>query len=191
MEHGVVDPPPTQMSCLLAATRRAAAAAVPRLPAQPPTSLRCGSGTVQLPALLQRAALRDTARLPVAAALWTPCRGLAKKAAVKKGKEEKPAASDASSSVELHDVVTGLNVFKDGSKVLPGLLADGKDPEVLPDSEYPEWVFTLHEKLPTLDELKDKHAKDPDNMTEEEKWRMIKQWNKKRIKDRNQSTKKK
>ena len=135
--------------------------------------------------------MRDVSQLPVAAALWAPSRGLAKKAAVKKGKEEKRAAPGPSSSSDLQSVVAGLNVFKDGSKVLPGFLADGKDPEVLPDSEYPEWVFTLHEKLPSLDELKDKHAKEPDSMTEEEKWRMISQWNKKRIKDANAESKKK
>lgn len=84
-------------------------------------------------------------------------------------------------------MVTGLNVFKDGSQVLPGFLADGKDPEVRPDSEYPDWVLTLHEPLPSLEDLKEMYVQDPEGMSEDNTRRMIKLWNKARIKESNES----
>lgn len=112
----------------------------------------------------------------------TAQRGLAKKAA--KGAET-PAPQKAADFNP--NVVTGLNVFKDGSQVLPGFLADGKDPEVRPDSEYPDWVLTLHEPLPSLEDLKEMYVQDPEGMSEDNTRRMIKLWNKARIKESNES----
>jgi hypothetical protein len=40
------------------------------------------------------------------------------------------------------------------------IMKNGEDPPVLPDEEYPEWVFQLHEDLPSLQDLQDKIAKE-------------------------------
>ena len=111
--------------------------------------------------MLARAALRVAARprtLPLGA------RGLAKKPAA--------GASDADDSgpTDLEKVVTGLNIMK-----------DGKDPLVKPDSEYPDWVFELHKPLPTLEELVAKHEANPDSLGRAEQKRLVRQWNRERI----------
>ena len=63
-----------------------------------------------------------------------PCaaqrRSLAKKAAAAKGR---PQPEGSGSSADLSQVVTGLNILRDGS-----------DPVIQPDSEYPDWVWTLY-----------------------------------------------
>ena len=110
-------------------------------------------------------------------AVWAPSRGMAKKPP-KKGAE---VAAPKQAADYNPDVVTGLNVFKDGKDILPGILAGGKDPEIRPDSEYPDWVFKLHEPLPTLDELKKKYKEQPENFSEEDTQRLIKKWNLDRI----------
>ena len=53
-------------------------------------------------------------------------RGLAKKAPIS------AAPQKASAPAGLADVVSGLNILKDGA-----------DPKIRPDAEYPEWVWTL------------------------------------------------
>ena len=73
--------------------------------------------------------------------------------------------------------MTGSNIFK-----------DGQDAELLPDSEYPEWVWTLHEPLPTLQTLTARYQADPESLGPEDKKRLYKLWNKGRIKERNAET---
>ena len=116
--------------------------------------------------------LRPTSKQPT---LFVHSRALAKKAG--------EASPDSSKAANFNpDVVTGLNVFKDGKEILPGVLADGKDPEVLADSEYPDWVFTLHEPHPTIAQLTAKYEQDPESFSERDYRRLIRQWNRKRIK---------
>ena len=74
----------------------------------------------------------------------------------------------------------GLNIFKDSSEEV----------KVKPDSEYPDWVFTLHMPRATLDELATKYEQDPSSMPVQDTKRMIKLWNRGRIKEGNEAKKK-
>lgn len=56
-----------------------------------------------------------------------------------------PKASTMTKEVKSTTVV-GANILKEGS-----------DPKVLPDSEYPDWLWHLLEKRPALSELKMKN----------------------------------
>ena len=107
--------------------------------------------------------------------LWAAARGLAKKA--KKGDAASPLkqAAEAPSS----SVVVGLNILK-----------EGQDPELRPDSEYPEWIWTLHQERPSLQVLRTKHEDDPESLTELEQRRLYKLWNRARIKENNAELKK-
>jgi hypothetical protein len=42
---------------------------------------------------------------------------------------------------------------KVGDKVPVNFIKDGKDPVILDDDKYPDWVHTLAEKLPTKNQL--------------------------------------
>ena len=112
-------------------------------------------------------------RLPALVARSGAVRGLAKKAAGGNAPAFSPKTKIP--TAELEATVRGLNIFKGGS-----------DQETLPDSEYPEWVFELHKPQPDLDTLMSKYnVEGPEALTEEEQRRLIKRWNKKRIKDNN------
>ena len=103
-------------------------------------------------------------------------RSLAKKA--KKGEEGKPGSRDPVAAPSSPSVI-GLNILK-----------DGQDPELRPDEEYPEWVWTLHQPRPSLQALKTRHEDDPESLTTEEQRRLYKLWNRARIKERNAELKK-
>ena len=109
--------------------------------------------------------------------MWAAARGLAKKA--KKG-DAAPAPLKQAAEAPSSSVVVGLNILK-----------EGQDPELRPDSEYPEWVWTLHEERPSLQTLKAKHEDDPESLTELEQRRLYKLWNRARIKENNAALKKK
>ena len=105
-------------------------------------------------------------------------RGLAKKADAKK----KPAAGEASSVADNSEgVVRGLNIFKESPDEV----------RVKPDSEYPDWVFTLHLPRATYDELAAVHERDPTSLPMWDQKRMLKLWNRRRIKEWNESKRKK
>ena len=54
-------------------------------------------------------------------------------------------------------------------------MKNGEDPPVLPDEEYPEWVFELHKPLPSLQDLQDKvKEKTFEGLTQSEQKRMLK-----------------
>lgn len=100
-------------------------------------------------------------------------RGFAKKAA--SGPKQTTSPKTTIPIAELESKVRGLNIFKGGS-----------DPSTQPDSEYPEWVFELHKPLPSLDDLMRKYERDgPGAMSDAEQRRLIKRWNKARIKENN------
>ena len=99
-------------------------------------------------------------------------RDLAKKAAPAKAA---PAAVKKKVSADLDNVCAGLNIMKGGA-----------DPEIKPDSEYPDWVFELHKPKPTLAELQARYERDPDSMSVEDQRLLIRQWNRQRIKENNE-----
>ena len=72
-----------------------------------------------------------------------------------------------------------------GETAKVNILREGSDPPVLDDAEYPDWLWTVHEPLPSLQELTAKFEADPDSMTSVEHRRMTKLWNRARIKDKN------
>ena len=101
----------------------------------------------------------------------------AKKAAVKKG-----AAIASAKPAEVVDsnTVQGLNILQNGS-----------DPVLRPDEEYPDWLWTIHEPLPSVSSLQARVvAEGADALTDFEKTRMIKQWNRHRIRESNNEKKK-
>jgi hypothetical protein len=57
---------------------------------------------------------------------------------------------------------------KVGDKIPIQVLQGVEDPMVKADSEYPEWLKTVHQKLPPATELKIKWDRDPSSLTETE-----------------------
>ena len=105
-------------------------------------------------------------------------RGLAKKAKPSgKPGGASDAAKAAKAAASASNQVIGTNIMK-----------DGQDAELRPDSEYPDWVWTLHEPLPSLETLMARQQADPDAMTMSERKRLYKLWNRGRIKEANSET---
>lgn len=84
-------------------------------------------------------------------------------------------------AVNQEDVVRGLNIFKD----------QPDEVKVKPDSEYPDWVFTLHMPRASLDELQIAYEEDPESISEADTKRMIRMWNRGRIRSKNEEGAKK
>ena len=136
------------------------------------------------PTMLSRGAARLAALPLVAPPLVAPlrpeARGLAKKAKA----PAKSAATTAKSAASAAAVLSSPTVL--GSNILK----DGKDAELKPDSEYPEWIWTLHKPQPSVQDLMAAHQADPDALSMEDQKRLYKLWNKSRIKERNDLTRK-
>ncbi|CAN6448525.1 unnamed protein product [Victoria cruziana] len=66
----------------------------------------------------------------------------------KKGGGGKGGAADAPKAETLSKDVKATTV------VGANILKDGADPKILPDSEYPDWLWHLIDKKPPLSELK-------------------------------------
>ena len=99
-----------------------------------------------------------------------------------KKKDKGPAVVAPTGPAEnVEELVRGLNIFKD----------QNSEVKVKPDSEYPDWVFTLHMPRATFDELAVKYEADPDALEYWDKKRMVKLWNKRRIKEGNEAKAKK
>lgn len=62
------------------------------------------------------------------------------------------------------------------------ILKDGADPKILPDSEYPDWLWHLLDKRPPLSELR---RKDTQTLPYEDLKRFVKLDNRARIKENN------
>ena len=112
-------------------------------------------------------------------ALASHVRGLAK---MNKADKKKLEAAVASTEVAVNqeDIVRGLNIFKDQKEEV----------KVKPDSEYPDWVFTLHIPRASLEELQDAYKADPEGMAPSDAQRMLKLWNRRRIKESNDEKRK-
>ncbi|WJX66925.1 hypothetical protein P8452_51430 [Trifolium repens] len=81
-----------------------------------------------------------------------------------------PKASSLSKEVKASTVVGG-NILKEGT-----------DPKILPDSEYPDWLWHLLDKRPALSELR---RKDIGTLPYEDLKRYVKLDNRARIKENN------
>ncbi|KAJ8544019.1 hypothetical protein K7X08_025637 [Anisodus acutangulus] len=81
-----------------------------------------------------------------------------------------PKASSISKEVKASTVV-GANILKDGT-----------DPKVLPDSEYPDWLWHLLDKRPALSELR---RKDLESLSYDDLKRFVKLDTRARIKENN------
>ncbi|KAL5997359.1 hypothetical protein ACLOJK_008289 [Asimina triloba] len=101
------------------------------------------------------------------------CRAFAAKA--KKGSKG-GAAADAPKASILSNEVKATTVF--GANILK----DGADPKILPDSEYPDWLWHLLDKHPPLSELRRKNV---ETLPYEELKRFVKLDNRARIKENN------
>ncbi|KAI3794104.1 hypothetical protein L1987_36731 [Smallanthus sonchifolius] len=117
--------------------------------------------------------IKSLRNLPVTNALGT-CRTFAAGAKSKKGKggaaADAPKQSTLSKEVK-STIVVGANILKDGT-----------DPKILPDSEYPEWLWHLLDKKPALSELRRKNI---ETLPYEDLKRFVKLDNRARIKENN------
>ncbi|OMO73604.1 Mitochondrial ribosomal protein [Corchorus capsularis] len=91
-------------------------------------------------------------------------------------KGSKGAASDAPKASILSKEVKSTTV------VGANILKDGADPKILPDSEYPDWLWHLLDKRPALSELRRKNV---DTLPYEDLKRFVKLDNRARIKENN------
>ncbi|GMI76817.1 hypothetical protein like AT5G14290 [Hibiscus trionum] len=91
-------------------------------------------------------------------------------------KGSKGAASDAPKASILSKEVKSTTV------VGANILKDGTDPKVLPDSEYPNWLWHLLDKRPALSELRRKNI---ETLPYEDLKRFVKLDNRARIKENN------
>ncbi|CAI9111528.1 OLC1v1011771C1 [Oldenlandia corymbosa var. corymbosa] len=89
------------------------------------------------------------------------------------GAADAPKESTLSKEVK-STAVFGANILKEGS-----------DPKILPDSEYPDWLFHLLDKCPALSELRRKDLK---TLLYEDLKRFVKLDNRVRIKENNSLT---
>lgn len=96
--------------------------------------------------------------------------GKAKKGSKGGAAADAPKTSSLSKEVKSTTVV-GANILKDGS-----------DPKILPDSEYPDWLYHLLDKRPALSELQRKEA---EALSYEDLKRFVKLDNRARIKENN------
>ncbi|KAI4350558.1 hypothetical protein L6164_005005 [Bauhinia variegata] len=96
--------------------------------------------------------------------------GKAKKGSKGGGPSDAPKASILSKEVKSTTVV-GANILKEGA-----------DPKILPDSEYPDWLWHLLDKRPALSELRRKNI---EKLPYEDLKRFVKLDNRARIKENN------
>ncbi|XP_028763144.1 54S ribosomal protein L37, mitochondrial-like [Neltuma alba] len=96
--------------------------------------------------------------------------GKAKKGSKGGAATDAPKASTLSKEVKSTTVV-GANILKDGA-----------DPKILPDSEYPDWLWHLLDKRPALSELRRKNI---ETLPYADLKRFVKLDNRARIKENN------
>ncbi|KAL6276382.1 hypothetical protein ACE6H2_019983 [Prunus campanulata] len=96
--------------------------------------------------------------------------GKAKKGSKGAAQGDAPKASNLDKEVKSTTVV-GANILKDGT-----------DPKILPDAEYPDWLWRLLDKRPALSELSRKNI---ETLPYEDLKRFVKLDNRARIKDNN------
>ncbi|KAF8399894.1 hypothetical protein HHK36_015764 [Tetracentron sinense] len=94
----------------------------------------------------------------------------AKKGSKGGGAGDTPKVSTLSKEIKSSTVV-GANILKDGA-----------DPKVMPDSDYPDWLWHLIDKHPPLSELRRKNI---ETLPYEDLKRFVKLDNRSRIKENN------
>lgn len=103
-------------------------------------------------------------------------------AAGPKKKGSKGGATDGPRECSLSKEVKSTTV------VGANILKDGQDPKVLPDSEYPDWLWGLLDKRPGLSELRRRAI---ESLSHEDLKRLVKLDNRARIKENNSRKSKK
>ncbi|KAL1211266.1 hypothetical protein V5N11_023295 [Cardamine amara subsp. amara] len=109
---------------------------------------------------------KDVARRTFAAAAASK----AKKGGKGGGASDAPKGSSLSKEIKSTTVV-GANSLKDGS-----------DPKILPDSDYPDWLWHLLDKRPALSELRRKNV---ENLPYDDLKRFVKLDTRAKIKENN------
>ncbi|KAJ0964698.1 hypothetical protein J5N97_025836 [Dioscorea zingiberensis] len=94
----------------------------------------------------------------------------------KSKKGSKGGAGDAPKASALSNELKSTTVF--GANIIK----DGADPKILPDTEYPDWLWHLLDKRPPLSELRRKNI---DSLPFEDLKRFVKLDNRARIKENN------
>ncbi|GFP89449.1 54S ribosomal protein l37 mitochondrial [Phtheirospermum japonicum] len=126
-----------------------------------------------MPITLFRSLRRATPLKEVAGVVG--CRTFAAGGAKKKGSKG-GAAGDGPKASLLSKEVKSTTVF--GANILK----EGQDPKILPDSDYPDWLWHLLDKRPPLSELR---RKDTATLPYDELKRFVKLDNRARIKENN------
>ncbi|KAF3334231.1 54S ribosomal protein L37 [Carex littledalei] len=98
--------------------------------------------------------------------------------AIAKGKKggKGGGAADGTKDSALSNEIKSTTVF--GANILK----EGADPKILPEKEYPDWLWGLLDKRPPLSELR---RKDPELLPFEDVKRLVKLDNRSRIKENN------
>ncbi|XP_010551921.1 PREDICTED: 54S ribosomal protein L37, mitochondrial isoform X2 [Tarenaya hassleriana] len=104
------------------------------------------------------------------------CRRAFAAAAGKKKGGKGGGGSDAPKASSLSKEIKSTTVF--GANILK----DGADPKILPDSEYPDWLWHLLDKHPALSELR---RKDVETLPYDDLKRFVKLDTRARIKENN------
>ncbi|XP_068635836.1 large ribosomal subunit protein mL54-like [Aristolochia californica] len=96
------------------------------------------------------------------------------------GKAKKGAKGGAAADVPKASILS--KEIKSTTVVGANILKDGADSKVLPDSEYPDWVWHLLDKHPALSEMR---RKDLEILPYEDLRRFVKLDNREQIKENN------
>ncbi|XP_057419572.1 LOW QUALITY PROTEIN: 54S ribosomal protein L37, mitochondrial-like [Lotus japonicus] len=105
--------------------------------------------------------------------------GVASKRAFATGKAKKGSKGGAADGPKASSLTKEL---KSSTVVGANILKEGADPKILPDSEYPHWLWHLLDKRPALSELRRKNI---ETLSYEYLKRYVKLDNRSRIKENN------
>eukprot|EP00741_Cyanophora_paradoxa_P009345 tig00000144_g9053.t1 len=105
-------------------------------------------------------------------------------AAPAKAAEKKPAAPAKGAKAAAPAAGPSKVAAADFSKIPINIFKAGSDPQVKPDSEYPEWLFHLLDVRPTIKEL---NRIPVEERTEEQDHRLWRLSNRKKIKTDNET----
>ncbi|KAG1338427.1 54S ribosomal protein L37, mitochondrial [Cocos nucifera] len=120
--------------------------------------------------LLRRTSITKEAAQVVGIRGFAVAGGKSKKGSKGGGGGDAPTASELSKELK-STTVFGANILKDGA-----------DPKIMPDSDYPDWLWHLLDKHLPLSELR---RKDTETLTFDDLKRFVKLDNRARIKENN------
>lgn len=119
-------------------------------------------------------------RLIRSIAITREAMGLVSRRTYSSGKAKKGSKGSAASDAPKESILS--KEVKSTTVVGANILKDGADPKILPDSEYPDWLWHLIDKKTALSELRRKKT---ETLPYEDLKRFVKLDNRARIKENN------